>query len=478
MNRFPPYICTFRFPMKTKHYLIWSSLVMLCAVQSCKTISPDKPAESYLPHSRPPARSFVQVSALLTSAQIEQILNESIQGLIYEDLEEQGDNIMARVWKQGDIRVSLQSNTIFWQIPLKVWMKAGYNVRKLGISFSDMREFNAEILLRFKTRLQPDAGWNFRTITEIRDYEWIKAPTMKLMGFDLPVTTLADYLVKSGIESMGSRVDEAIAQSLNIRRNMEESWRLIQQPVKLSDNPSVWLSIQPMQMFLELPVATDNKLNIRAGISANIYVAVGDTPAAPPAKPLPPLQLNMPAENLSNIHARLEITHQAAENLSNEALRGRKFEKDGRAMTIQGVKIYGSDGWLAIETEVSGSVRGKLYFKGKPYYDTIRNAIRISNLKFDIKTRNLLHKSASWIIGTNIERTLQRELVFRLDEQTGMLRETLSEFLKGYSPSKDFKIDGQLADIRIGQIYMTENSLVAYLTFTGSLELKHTGLPQ
>jgi hypothetical protein len=463
--------------MKTRQILLLAVAILVITQQGCKTIQPEKPEENYLPFTRPPTPSFVQLPIGLDAVQIEQILNENIQGLIYEDLDEQGDNMMARVWKLGDIRVGLEANTIHWQIPMKVWMKAGYNVRRLGITFKDMREFNAEILLRFKTRLQPDAGWNFRTITEIEGYEWLKAPTMKLMGFDLPVKALADYLMKSGLASLGSQVDEAIAGQINLRRNMEEAWLLIQEPVRLSENPPAWLSIQPDQLFLGMPTGLNNRLELKAGISAYIYASVGGKPPDLPPKLLPTLQLNIPEENLSHIHARLEITHQAAENISNETLKGRKFEKDGRTITIQGVKIYGSDGWLAVETEVSGSIRGKLYFKGKPYYDTLTNAIRVSNLKFDIKTRNLLHKSASWIMGTNIERTLQRELIFNLEDQTRQLRETISEFLTGYTPSKGFKIEGQLTNIRISQIFMTDHSLVAYLTFTGNVALKYTGPP-
>ena len=136
------------------HSFLYLCLFSILFWVSCKTLEPDRPEEIYVPFSRPPDLSVIQLPVALEAQQIMELLNENLNGLIYEDAEDAEDQILAKIWKQGDIKLSIQGNTVFWEIPLRVWVKAGYSLKQLGISLHEQKEFNAEVLMKFRTNTE------------------------------------------------------------------------------------------------------------------------------------------------------------------------------------------------------------------------------------------------------------------------------------------------------------------------------------
>jgi hypothetical protein len=65
---------------------------------------------------------------------MERSINNMINGLLYEDndLENNGgDDLMLKVWKQDNITIDVKQNDVFYNIPLKLWIKAGFKMISL-----------------------------------------------------------------------------------------------------------------------------------------------------------------------------------------------------------------------------------------------------------------------------------------------------------------------------------------------------------
>ena len=91
------------------------TIIALSAFVSCKSVQVEKPLEAYNNQVFNTRNSVVSFTTQTRIIDIQNELNRSFTGLIYEDnsLENNGgDNVMVKAWKQGDIQLSMNGNIL------------------------------------------------------------------------------------------------------------------------------------------------------------------------------------------------------------------------------------------------------------------------------------------------------------------------------------------------------------------------------
>ena len=125
--------------------------------------------------------STVHVPVSIALNDVERQINTQVNGLIYEDnsLTDNGnDQFMAKVWKRGTILVTAEDSLFHFTVPLKIWAKAGVSV----LGFTQYKETEFEIDLRFKTKFDLDRDWSVNTQTQADGYGWVRRPTVSVVG--------------------------------------------------------------------------------------------------------------------------------------------------------------------------------------------------------------------------------------------------------------------------------------------------------
>ena len=104
--------------------------------------------------------SYLNIPIKISLKSLEQSINNQLEGIIYEDKDMQdGDNMMVRAEKKEDIKLSVDSQSIKYKLPLGLWIK--YDI---GISNV---EADGDIALDFKTSFKITEDWKVETITEV-----------------------------------------------------------------------------------------------------------------------------------------------------------------------------------------------------------------------------------------------------------------------------------------------------------------------
>ena len=164
---------------------------------SCRTTLPVGPAESYhdsIPQAKP---SLINIPVEMRLTSLENLLNKQLTGIIYEDSILADDNLAIKAWKKENIKLGFDKGQFVYRVPLKLWIKAGWKIEKFGISLSDYREVNAEIALKFKTAVAINKDWTLVTQTVSDGYEWLSSPVLKIGPVNLPITFIADLIIKT-----------------------------------------------------------------------------------------------------------------------------------------------------------------------------------------------------------------------------------------------------------------------------------------
>ena len=117
-------------------------------------------------------------------------------------------------------------------------------------------------------------------------------------------------------------------------------------------------------------------------------------------------------------------------------------------------------------------MNGTVYLTGKPYYDKDSSSIRIRELDFDLRTKNVLIKSASWIYKHGLAETLQKKLDFPIGPQLQQTRNEIRSYLEQSRKLELFTVSGSIQKLDLEGIFITKKSVKVLCVFEGKLNVR------
>lgn len=444
--------------------------IALAGFTSCATVKVEKPLEAYGSNSfkaKPSVVSFTTQSKILD---IQNELNKSFSGMLYEDnsLDNNGgDNLMVKAWKQGDLKLDMNGNVLSYRVPLKVWLKAGFKVEKFGISLSDYRELNAALALKFKTAVTINKDWTITTVTEPDGYEWLTTPVIKLGKVDMSVKFVADLILKASSKKVGTMIDGSIKDYLNIKPYAQQAWDLMSKPVKLNDEYNVWLKLSPQTLVSSPLTATNGMIRHQAGVISTIELSMGEAPLANVTKPLPSLLIGQIPTDKATLYAYINLPFDEINKQANKLIVGKTFEQGKKKVTLDMVRVYGSNGKLIAETQLSGSFKGTLYFSGTPAYNASDSTLVVNDFDFDVSTKNFLVKSATWLLQDTFKKMISERLKWSIKKEMVMINSTINDNLKSYKLTDGVILSGSVNKLDPGAIIISTNGINCEVTAQG-----------
>ncbi len=452
------------------------SLSLLIIFQSCSTtLLTEKPAEKYIPFSYDPVPSVISLPVEMKVAALETLLNRQLNGLIYEDnsLDNNGgDNIMVKAWKKENIKIGFENGQFSYRIPLKLWIKAGWKIEQFGISLSDYRELNAEIALKFHTAITVNKDWTVTTVTASDGYEWLSTPTLKIGPIDVPITFIADMIIKYNTATINTAIDNGFKQSLDLKSTAKQAWVELQKPMLLSKEYGLWLRVSPKAVSA-IPISGGKGIiKHTSSIQAVTECFTGKEPPSRINPVLPDLLTvnKLGDEFLANVVSY--IGYEYMDSITRSMLINTSYTSGKKTVTITGISIYGNENKMIIAADLSGSIKGKVYFAGLPSYRAADSSIIFKDLQFSLQTKNILLKSASWLANSGIEKAIGRKLSYPIGAE---LRETYSMMvgsLKRYELGAGFFLSGSLNGIEVQQPVLAPGGIIAPVSIKGKLSVK------
>lgn len=450
----------------TKLFLIRTVVLfsIVIAMGACKTTEPARPAEAYLTPDYQPQPSTISLPLEMDIKTVEKMLNKQLSGLIYEDnsLDNNGgDNLMVKAWKKEDIKISFNNDLLTYRVPLKLWIKAGWKIEKFGYAISDYREINAEIALKFHTKLMLNPDWSITTQTGSDGYEWLSAPVIKVGPVDVPITYIASLILDYNQKTISSAIDNGIRQSLNLRSYAQQAWTDMQTPINLSPEYNLWLTVQPTEA-LAMPISGKNgKIRQVAAFRSLLLCSIGKQPLVKVNPQLPVLKITSTLADNTVINLVADVPYAFIDSISRHNLLGKTFSEGKRSITINELSVFGNDNSMIVQTTVSGSINGKLYFSGKPVYNKADSTIRISSFDFEVKTKNALVKSAGWLVKSGIVGSVAKRLVYPVGDKLRETQFAIQKNIAHYNLANGFFLSGKIDHLDVQQLYLSPGSIKA-----------------
>ncbi len=451
-------------------------LLLVAFFQFCKSpalTNAPKPGESYTPENEPPLVSTMTIPVNISVDELTRSLNTRMSGrALYEDYsytDNGNDGLMMNIWKSQDIRLFFSGNTIKYRVPLKLWLKKDL---LLGTS----AEAEGELALNFKTTFTINSDWSLSTQTEVEYHEWIVTPYLKTGLGNLSVETLANLGLKRSKKTLSQTLDQYVKQQISLRPYVQEAWNALQEPVLLDSLYEMWVKTTPVGIAMT-PITTYNNA-IRAKIAVECLndVSFGKKPAFRENSTLPNLRLIEDAPDDYQVRIATDVPFPEAERLAKNMMVGQVFESGKKKVKVEDIQLWGSNDRVVVNSKLSGSFNGNIYFIGRPEFNPQKNQIEIKDLDFHVDTKSFLLRSASWIFQGTIKNQMKKAMTFPMDENIRELKASVQESLNYYEIQPGIVLTGTVDSVTVENTRVTPTSIRVNLFSKGRVNLDVKGL--
>jgi len=265
---------------------------------------------------------------------------------------------------------------------------------------------------------------------------------------------------KSGMEKSFSNYD--------LRPKFQQAWDQLNKVYSLY--VLGWLQINPSKIRINNLSSSNDSLNINIGLAARPVVSF--------EKPQEHLTVVPNITDFSNrqgfnIFLDAILNYDSLSNLVTTQLKDKRFDvTSNKFVIIKNCTVYGMDNEnLVIKVDFEGSETGLFYLTGKPSYDAATRTIELKDLDFDLKSKNMLLKTASWLFTRRIINELRKYSRFDLSSYitnaiTVFNQQLNREWVKGIRSS------GKMDEIKITKIYPLREHLVVRSNCSGDLSIR------
>ena len=455
-----------------KQRIIFSIACIALFLNSCKTMQIEKPSESYLPSNIAPALSELPLQVEIDVKRLESSINKKMNGVIFEGSNLSGKDLSVKISKAQNFTFSINNNVIEYRVPLKVWTRFAWKVEKFGMSVGDFYEATGSIALTYKTSISIDKNWKLVSKTASSGYEWIETPKLNAVGVTVPVTPIANLALSRCDQLISTQIDKSLAEAADLKKYVTQTWTEVQKPREVSAENNVWVRITPKDIYVSPFTTSGNKLNMAVAFYTQIESFMGAKPASNNLVALPPFKyITRPAQQF-NVNVGADVTFEKILSIAKAQLINKTFSEGKRSITITDLSIFGSQGKAVFVADVIGSFKGRIYFTGNMTYNPTKVAVEITEPSFDVKTSNVLVKSASWLLHGMILKQLTPYLTYPIKTDLEKMKTDVNKMINNYSIMDGVSLHGKLNNMSVTNLSLIPGAMRIQANVKGNITLK------
>ncbi len=454
------------------HKLLLLSLLAFCT--TAKYTNAPQPAEQYNATDDPvPVPSTLSIPVSISVDEILRSLNTRLgNSALFEDYsyDDNGhDGLMMNAWSSQEISLFFAGNTVKYRVPLKLWMKK-------ELVFGTAAEAEGELALNFKTTFNINPDWSLSTQTVVEWHEWLSRPILKTGIGNISVEAIANLALNRSKKALSKTLDQYVNQQINLRPYIQEAWEAIQQPVLLDEEYRMWSKTTPISIGLTPITTYNNALQTKIAVECLNDVSFGEKPTFRENSFLPNLTLLNEAPDDFQMRFATDVPFAEAERLAKNIMVGQVFESGKKKVKVEDLTLWGNNDRVVVNTKLSGSFNGQIYFIGRPEFNPLKNQIEVKDLDFHVDTRNFLLRSSSWIFQGTIKKKMAASMVFPLGQNIAEMKNSIQQTLSNYQIQPGITLYGALDSVAVQDTRVTPTGIRVNLFSTGKVNVDVKGL--
>ncbi|WP_333600320.1 DUF4403 family protein [Flavobacterium sp.] len=417
--------------------------------------------------------SFVNMPLEITLKEIENQLNKTLAGEIYNDSNLEDDNTEMKITKTAPIRLVEKNGKIETILPLKIWSKFKYGTDFMGLNDTREINLNGTFTLISDVKL---SNWKMSTTSKIEDFNWSESPSILVAGRNVPITYIINPTLSIFKAKVAKKIDDAIENSCDFKPYVLDVLEKMSTPFLTSEQYQTWFKLIPVEVYVTDAVLDKSEIKMDLGLKCNMQTMVGLKPKNNFDKTAIEFKAvtRVPDKVTANVAAI--STYESAAQLITANFKGKEFAAGSRKIVVQNVGLWQRDGKIIIALDMTGSINGTIYLSGIPNYNTVTKEIYFEQMDYVLNTKGILTRTANWLLQGVILKKIQENCRYSIKENLEDGKKSLLPYLNNFSPMKGVFVNGTMNDFEFEKVEVTDKAIIAFITTTGKMSVKIDGM--
>lgn len=276
---------------------------------------------------------------------------------------------------------------------------------------------------------------------------------------------LVDEMEKA-LKDVTADIDKKIEQT-DLKKEVQKIWKELNNPIVI---PSVgYFYLSPTTLAISSPNFSKDKLNLTVSVNAFPKVTMEEKKIN--NTPLPDLNSST-GEKGFEISLAIQGKYNSINSLLAQNLNGKEIQLKKEKIIIDSVLILGANNQkLSFKVRFSGKRSGLMYFAGTPKFDKEKQIISFPDMDFDIETKSVLLKSATWLFDDLITSKIREFAVYDVSKDLNSNKKMIEKELNR-ELDKGILMETKLKSVRIDQIIPMKEELWIVTNLEGELGIK------
>jgi hypothetical protein len=296
-------------------------------------------------------------------------------------------------------------------------------------------------------------------------FHWNEAPYLHVLGREVDLAPYVEPRIRTQLARVRSRAVAAV-KKLNLRDKASAAWAHAFEPVKLADEPPVWLQVTPQGAAFAGVRANDKVLSGTLELSGSAVTSIGQQGASVTPTALPPLGADVTAPGTFDVILPVRIGYDAIRDKISQAIAALPAQDT----SLREVQLYPSAGKLVIGLRLAKASDSDpnagqwSYLSGALKVDDASKSVALAGLDLaaqDGETSPALQQ----IVG-------QLKQAVNIDYGISYQNLLLAANQRLTRPLKDgFRMEGKLSSVQFDRALLLADGITLALRASGELKI-------
>ena len=450
--------------------------ILIFVFSACKSIKPERPPASS-DRELPQAISKANVPIEIPLSYIESNLNKDWNSKLFAEKGlpiGSGLTTDIDVTRTGKIALTgLENNTVRVKIPLNLRGDLKIEKKVFGQVLSTNFPFNENISPEISFIPEISSNWDLG-IKNLQIENWGRSMKYNLLGFEIDL----DKVVKSQLQTvLDNQLSAANLSQFDFKNIAQETWDVFSEPYTIEqDGLEVHFFSVPNKLKVRDEITLDQKLILYLGMEGEVVSKIGSKPIVPKS-PLPDIDFNENKENKLELILPLILSYEDLDGYLNNEMSGKTIRLDSKTdMMPTNLKTqkYGDKTLLSMDftgiRKGKREIKGKMYFAGKPVFDTETESLRFDEPEFDVKSDNGMANIGIRLKKRKIINQIKKMGAYPVGDFLRAARREMEQQGFFETDFATFQVKNPTLDLE--GIYNTDEDVRIYLKVIGQMEVK------
>lgn len=298
-------------------------------------------------------------------------------------------------------------------------------------------------------------------------FHWNEQPYLHVLGREVDLAPYVEPNIRTQLGRIRSRA-LAGARALDLHGKAEAAWRHAFEPIKLAEDPPVWLQLTPQSAAFAGVRANTKALWGSLELAGSAETVIGKPPPAVTMTALPPLGTEVAEPGTFDVILPVRVSYETLKDKIGQAIAAVPTQDT----SVREVQVYPSSGKLVIglriakSSDADSSAGQWTYLSATPKVDTDNKTVGLAKIDLTASSDDSQIASAVQQLAAQLENVANIDYGISYQNLLMAANERLTR------PLKDgFRMEGQLGSATLEKVQLLREGVMIALHASGGLKI-------